>query len=84
MKIYRWEGRCNICGENVQAIRKAQGLSQEQLAARMQLLGIQMQQKAISRIETGERLVADYELVALGKVLGVPLEELLRRAGDGE
>lgn len=33
--------------------------------------GIQLNQKAISRIETGERVVADYELVYLAKVLHV-------------
>ena len=60
------------------------GLSQEQLAARVQLLGLQLQQKAISRIETGERVVADYELVVLAEALGVSVEKLLRRAGkDG-
>lgn len=60
------------------------GLYQEQLAARVQLLGLQLQQKAISRIETGERVVADYELAVLAEALGVSVEKLLRRAGkDG-
>lgn len=34
-------------------------------------------QKAISRIETGERVVADYELLYLAKVLRVRVEDLL-------
>ena len=43
----------------------------------MQIEGIQLTQRAISRIETGERLVADYELLCLAKVLNVDLHWLL-------
>ncbi|MEN6470646.1 MAG: helix-turn-helix transcriptional regulator [Clostridiaceae bacterium] len=57
--------------------RKRKGLSQEQLAAHIQLQGLPMQQKTISRIETGERVVADYELLLFAKVLGVAVGVLL-------
>ncbi len=58
---------------------KQRGVSFEniQLAARMQVEGVQISQKAVSRIESGERVVADYELLILSKVLGVPLEWLM-------
>ena len=46
-------------------IREGKKLSQEQLAAWLQLEGLSINQKAISRIETGERVVADYELLYL-------------------
>ena len=35
-------------------------------------------QKAISRIETGERVVADYELLILSRVLGYSVNWLMR------
>ena len=57
-------------------IREGKKLSQEQLAAWLQLEGLSINQKAISRIETGERVVADYELY-LAKVLRVRVEDLL-------
>jgi len=41
MKIYTYQGRCNLAGERVRQAREAAGLSQEQLAARLQLLGLQ-------------------------------------------
>ena len=77
MKIYGYKGKCNIAGEQVRSLREKYGLSQEQLAVRLQLEGIQVNQKAISRIETGERVVADYELLTLAKVLGVSAAQLL-------
>ena len=58
-------------------IREGKKLSQEQLAAWLQLEGLSINQKAISRIETGERVVADYELLYLAKVLLVRVEDLL-------
>lgn len=77
MKIYKYQGRCNASGENVRRIREGKKLSQEQLAAWLQLEGLYINQKAISRIETGERVVADYELLYLAKVLRVRVEDLL-------
>lgn len=41
-----------------------------------QLSGLQMGQMAISRIETGKRLVADFELKIFAHALGVTMEWL--------
>lgn len=62
MKIYAYQGRCNLAGVRVREAREAAGLSQEQLAARLQLLGLEITQKSISRVETGLRVLPDYEL----------------------
>lgn len=78
MKIYKPEGRCNISGEMVRKAREQAGLSQEQLAARIQLAGLSITQKAISRIETGDRVVADYELGYLADALGITIYYLLK------
>ena len=77
IKIYKHNGKCNACGEVIRRERERAGLSQEQLAAKLQLTGVNLNQKAISRIETGERVVADYELLTLAKVLGVTINCLL-------
>lgn len=77
MKIYRYNGRCNLSGRAIRDARVEMGLSQEQLAARMQVEGIPLTQKAISRIESGERVVADYELKVFAAVLGLSVLELL-------
>ena len=77
MKINKINGKCNVSGERVRLEREKLNLSQEKLAAKLQLLGLDVTQKAVSRIETGDRVVADYELVALAKALGVSVEYLL-------
>ena len=77
MKIYQFKGKCNISGSAIRRERERQRLSQEQLAARMQVEGIQLNQKAISRIETGGRVVADYELTTFSRVLGVSMQKLV-------
>ena len=77
MKIYQFQGSSNISGKRVRIARQRCGISQSQLAARLQVEGIQLEQKAISRIETGERLIADYELLYLAKALNVSVLWLL-------
>ena len=77
MKIYRPEGRCNISGERVRAARERAGISQERHAYKTQIAGLDITQKAISRIETGDRIVADYELEYLADALGVTIYYLL-------
>ena len=57
------------------------GLSQEELAAKVQLNGHSLTQKAISRIETGQRIVADYEIPLLADALKVDCLWLLKITG---
>lgn len=79
LKIYKYiDGKCNASGPEVKLLRERAGLSQEQLAAKLQLAGLNLNQKAISRIETGERVVADYELITLAEVLDSTVTELLQ------
>ena len=78
MKIYDYNGRKNICGERVKEARKKAGLSQENLAAKLQIEGVIIERDSVSRIEIGTRFVADYELVALCKILNVSPAYLLK------
>ena len=57
--------------------RERENLSQEQLAATLQLAGLNITQKAVSRMETGKRVIADYELPYLADVLDVTIYYLL-------
>lgn len=73
MKIYDYSGRANISGDRIHQARTAQ---QDALAAKMQVCGVGLGREAISRIETGDRFVTDYELAIFARVLGVSLEWL--------
>ncbi len=77
MKIYDFNGRKNICGQRVKEARKKMNLSQENLAAKLQIEGVIIERDSISRIEIGTRFVADYELYALCKILNVSPAYLL-------
>lgn len=57
MKIYDYSGRANISGDRIHQARTAQRLSQDVLAAKMQVYGVGLGREAISRIETGDRFV---------------------------
>jgi len=69
----------NLIGSRVRLARKqaVPKISQEDLCARLQLLGIKLERPAISKIETGYREVTDIEVVALAKALGVSAAWLL-------
>ena len=47
------------------------------MAVRLQLEGLNISQKAISRIETGKRVITDYELKYLATALNVSIYDLL-------
>ena len=77
MKIYDFNGSKNICGQRIKEARKKCGLSQEELAAKLQVEGVNIERDSVSRIEIGTRFVADYELLILCKILNVSPEHLL-------
>ncbi len=72
-------GRNNICGQNISALRMQlqPKVSQRALADLMQLKGIDLDKNAIQRIESGERFVTDIELKAFAQILHVTTDELL-------
>ena len=78
-KNYASDGRRNLCGRKVAALRKAKvpKLSQRGLADLLQLNGLDVDKNAVQRIESGQRFVTDIELNALAHVLGVGAEQLL-------
>lgn len=77
MKIYDYNGKKNICGKRIKEARKKLNLSQEILAAKLQIEGITIERDSVSRIEIGTRFVADYELLVLCKILNVTPAYLL-------
>ena len=77
MKNLGYLGRRNICGERVRMARLTKRISQEILAAKMQTKGVNIAQDAISNIESGQRLVMDYELRAFASIFQVSIEDLL-------
>lgn len=84
LKIYNYEGAKNISGDRIRQARTIIRLSQADLAARMQLHGVTIEREAVSKIETGDRFVTDYELLTFAKVLGVSMEWLTGQTPKNE
>lgn len=71
------DGLNNVCGKNVSRLRMKMGISQRELADKMQLVEIDIDKNAIQRIECGKRFVTDIEILAFAKVFNITLDELL-------
>ena len=82
MKIYEYEGKKNICGEQIRRIRTKKKLSQAALSRRLQLEGITIDRYSICRMEKGARFIADYELIKIAAVLEVPVATLFLSEDD--
>ena len=75
MKITKYNSVKNISGNKLKELRKDAQMSQQDLAEKMQLEGIDLTSKEISKIETNNRLVQDFELFAFAKIFKVSADE---------
>lgn len=74
----------NICSERVRLGRALQKppITQEDLACKMQLMGMDITPVIISQIEKNQRHVCDAELRMLAKALGVTMDWLCGDSDD--
>lgn len=71
-------GDKNICGANIERIRKQLGMKQATLMSKMQLMGVDINPSSLSKLEGQTRSATDIELKAIAKILGVNVEDLLQ------
>ena len=81
-KIKAADGTNNLTGQKITEIRKSKKLSQRKLAAKMQLLGFDVDHYFIRRVENGERFVTDIDLVIFSRALDVPITDLIANMED--
>ena len=77
VKFYKISGKRNLCGDRIREARQKRRLSQSELCKLLQLRGIMVERDVISRMESGARIVTDFEAVAIAEVLEVPVLWLL-------
>ena len=68
----------NVIGKNLKVLRENEGISQQQLASKLHLLGLNMDRSAISRIESFTREVYDYEVIYFAAALNISVVNLYR------
>lgn len=66
----------NIVGSKVKEIRESQKLTQDQLAAKCNLLNWNISRGTLAKIEANVRRVTDIEVKILAKVLNVQIDNL--------
>lgn len=72
------KGKLNVTGTNINRIRLEQNLSAQQLSDKLIMIGMDIHRQAIYAIESGKRIVADYELCAIAEMLNTTTDELLK------
>ena len=66
----------NITGKNIKIIRKNKKITQEDLCARMQILGYQISRSYISKLENQKKFITDFEIYGFAKALKVSILDL--------
>ncbi len=64
-------------GANIRSLRERAGMTQDALAAKLQLAGCDMTRSAVAKIEVGQRHLYPDELILIRNILNVSYEELL-------
>jgi len=63
-------------GANIRKLRERRGLTQEQVAARLQTNGCDITRSAVAKIEVGQRHLYPDEIILLKQILMASYEEI--------
>jgi len=63
-------------GSNIRKLREAAGLTQEQVAARLQINGCDITRSSIAKIEVGQRHLYPDEIILLKEILSASYDEI--------
>ena len=65
-------------GENIRKLRLKAGLTQDLLAARLQLAGCDITRSAVAKLEVGQRHLYADEIILIARILDVTCDALLQ------
>jgi transcriptional regulator with XRE-family HTH domain len=68
----------NIIGHRIRLARQSIKLTQEELAIKLQILGLKHTRNTVAKIEGGFRQITDIEIKAISDALGVPINWLFK------
>ena len=63
-------------GQNIRRLRECIGMTQEILAAKLQLGGCDITRSAVAKIEVGQRHLYPDEIILLKEILGASYDEI--------
>ena len=62
-------------GHNIERLRRNANMTQDQVVARLQLMGIEISKSTYAKLETNRMNIKVSELVALGKIFNADISE---------
>ena len=65
-------------GQNIHALREKVNITQEQLAAKLQIRGCDITRSAVAKIEVGQRHLYPDEILLIKEILGVKYEDIFK------
>lgn len=63
-------------GQNIRSLREKAKMTQEQLAAKLQINGCDITRSAVAKIEVGQRHLYPDEVILIRKILGTRYEDI--------
>lgn len=63
-------------GQNIKTLREKKSMTQETLAAKLQLGGCDITRSSVAKIEVGQRHLYPDEIYLIKKILGVSYDEI--------
>ncbi len=63
-------------GNNIRKLREKRNLTQEQIAAKLQINGCDITRSAVAKIEVGQRHLYPDEIILLKQILNVEYDEI--------
>ena len=73
----KYNDHLNVSSNKIKELRIKNNLSLSALSTKLALIGVDIPKQSLYKIETGNRIVKDFELYALAYIFKVPMEDLL-------
>ena len=67
-----------LVGNNIRSLREKAGMTQEGLAAKLQLAGCDITRSAVAKIEVGQRHLYPDEIILIREILNVNYDDIFR------
>ena len=76
-KCSKYNEHLNVTARKINELRIKNNLSLSGLSTKLALIGIDISKPSLHKLETGQRILKDYELFGLSVIFDVPVEEFL-------
>ncbi len=73
----KYNNQLNVTGKKIKELRIKNNLSLSGLSTKLALMGIDISKPSLHKLETGNRILKDYELFGLSMVFKVPIQEFI-------